>query len=259
MRADLEHRLDFVVREHRAEMQRALSQLKGDLFHRGMAGGSGAMISKERLAAELFDGGFARLTADVDKAAVAGVAREDRETCLRDSVGRLLVAIREVFKEPAADAFGPTYGVREEKFTEFEGRAASLVRQYFAGYLTAHNSPERGLTLSINDSPGAVVQQGGAGNVQSATVWVNVAAAGPSLASLLEELKKLPPDTPMVREAIEDAETVQRQLARPDPSSGLLRELGKSLRNIVEGTIAGVLSTEGLAAAGHLWPALGLS
>jgi hypothetical protein len=55
-----------------------------------------------------------------------------------------------------------------------------------------------------------------------------------------------------------DLHTIAAQLSKTSPSLVVLQEAGRSLRNIVEGVAAGLMTPGVLAAATALWIALGL-
>lgn len=64
---------------------------------------------------------------------------------------------------------------------------------------------------------------------------------------------------PAIRDELAaDVETIRAQLKKPSPSQNIVREAGKSLRNIVEGIGAGLLTPSIINAASALWSALGL-
>lgn len=55
-----------------------------------------------------------------------------------------------------------------------------------------------------------------------------------------------------------DVQSIRAQLSKPLPTKSIVHEAGKSLRGIVEGIGAGVLTPGAVAAATALWSALGL-
>ncbi|MGB6446410.1 MAG: hypothetical protein WBF47_14700 [Xanthobacteraceae bacterium] len=55
-----------------------------------------------------------------------------------------------------------------------------------------------------------------------------------------------------------DLQTIKAQLLKPSPSLSILREVGKSARNILEGLAAGIPTPGVLAAGPALWTATGL-
>jgi hypothetical protein len=55
-----------------------------------------------------------------------------------------------------------------------------------------------------------------------------------------------------------DIATMRAQLAKPNPSSSILKEAGASLRKVLEGAAGGMLAPGVTAAAKALWSALGI-
>jgi hypothetical protein len=70
----------------------------------------------------------------------------------------------------------------------------------------------------------------------------------------------LPPDT--LADLSADISTIRAQLAKSSPNKGIIQEAGKSMRNIVEGIVGGMLTTPVttgvMTAAAMLWSALGI-
>jgi hypothetical protein len=55
-----------------------------------------------------------------------------------------------------------------------------------------------------------------------------------------------------------DIDTIRTQLAKPSPNIAIVHEAGKSVRNVLEGIAAGLLTPSISAAALTLWSTIGL-
>lgn len=254
---DLEHRLDYVVTERKRLSGIEKAKLDSYLVGRGVSSGSGAVLGKETLAREQLDEVIPVLVADVDRARQVGAPEVDLRAALDRAVASVMQVLRDGFIEKPNLAFGgSSYGARPAFLDELEARAQSQVRQYWAGYLTP-NAPPGSYSLTLNNSPGTAIQQGGAGNTQTVTNIFNLQAARAAAAALGTALAALP-----ASDAREDAEAdlaaLQRHLAKPEPPPRLVRELGKALRTGVGKLFGGFASASGEAAAEQLWEALDL-
>ena len=62
----------------------------------------------------------------------------------------------------------------------------------------------------------------------------------------------------MLNEIVADLDTIKAQISKSSPVVAIVQEAGKSLRNIVEGVAAGILTPSVIAAAPALWACLRL-
>jgi hypothetical protein len=134
------------------------------------------------------------------------------------------------------------------------------LRQFDVGLLDP-TEPDTPLTMnnsiSIGVMSGGMLQQATDHSSQSASNSFNVGSAKEALDALTETLKgaMLPQDT--LADIQADIETIRAQLAKATPSPSIVREAARSLRSIVEGIAAGVLTSPVAEAAEKLFRVLG--
>lgn len=252
MIAELNHRLSFLLDERRRVCGIAKAEVQSRMIQRGVAHSSGAMLAKEQLAREQVDEALLELFNDVGIAEQAGVPRAQLRPALAEAITRLLMIMRDVFTEKPNAAFkGPAYGVREEHFVELEARAGSLVRQFWAGFLTRSTPQGTQFTLHVHDSPGSAIQQGGVGNVQMKAP-LDLHGLRHSL-GIAEEAVGSAADTPAKAEVLADLGHLKLELTRQEPHRGMLREIGKSIRSVCESAAGKALGDAAGAAIKDVW------
>lgn len=254
---DLQHRISFLLAERTTTMGMARMKVVGELAKQGQASSSSAMLRKERLAEQSLDEGIIELVVDVQKARIAGAPPEQLRELLNSAASQLVENIRTQFTESGKAPGYANYGPRPEKLAALEERATSLVRQYWAGYLTHPGVSGSTYNIAIHGSTGVAIQQGGHGNTQTVTQQVDLAAAREAAAALAPALAGLG-DAPGASDALADLQSLQAQLSKADPKPQLVAEIGKSLRTVMEGALGSMFGEQGLAAAALLWAAIGV-
>jgi hypothetical protein len=162
-----------------------------------------------------------------------------------------------------ADQFrhhGGVGGYVDEQFAAFDQHLTFAVRQFDVGFFDPQEPevPQVSNSITIGSMAGGAIQQGSPGANQSAQITVNVQTIPDALTRFVGAIEAagLPSNT--MGELMADVQTIKAQLAKPSPSSLILREAGKSLRNVTEGIVGGMLTPAIMSAAGPLWSALGL-
>lgn len=153
------------------------------------------------------------------------------------------------------------YGARVSAMGHQKARAETRLARYRSGYLKPTTAKNSGSTysISITSSPGANANQLGSYVTQSSEVTLDASAAMTALDKLLKALSELDRDVQGRSEAEADIHSLRLQLQRQQPDRTLLQALGRSVRSVMEGTLAGVLAAPAAEAASHLWEALGIS
>jgi hypothetical protein len=148
----------------------------------------------------------------------------------------------------------------DEHFAAFDQYLTFAVRQFDIGFFDPQEPevPQVSNSITIGSMAGGAIQQGSPGANQSAQITVNVQTVTDVLAKFVGAIEAagLPPNT--MGEIMADVHTIKAQLAKPSPSALILREAGKSLRNVTEGIAGGMLTPAITAASVALWSALGL-
>jgi len=136
----------------------------------------------------------------------------------------------------AADRYvGSAGDIVRQKLREFDEHLYFTIRQFDTGFV----DPQEPATQSVQ--------------FQMSIESVKTALDGFEAAIAAVELPSAQRD-----DISADILTIKAQLAKKRPTLSVLQEAGKSLRNIVEGVAAGIMTPGIVAAASALWNALGL-
>jgi hypothetical protein len=259
MLTDLQERLQFLLNERLHALALARMGLQADLSDRGMLSSSAAIRGMEKLGKEHVDLAVPEFAAAVNHAAAAGVDQGVLKAALDDTLERFLAGMQALLTAPeSAKAFPGNSWARPEELTALCVRARSLVRQYQAGFISPANQGGHTMFINMTGATGVAIQQGTSGSTQEVHVAVDSRAASEALSVLSQEISSLAQGRAELADALTDIDTLRAQLNRTAPRTSVLRELGSSLRTVVEGTLAGALSPAAVVAAGQLWLALGL-
>jgi hypothetical protein len=113
-------------------------------------------------------------------------------------------------------------------------------------------------SITIGNMTGSAIQQGSPGANQTVEFKLEAHAVQSALAAFESAVTSAGLPSPKAAELMADVQTIKSQLAKPSPSTLIVQEAGKSLRNVVEGIAGGMLTPAVTAAAVALWSALGL-
>lgn len=130
------------------------------------------------------------------------------------------------------------------------------LRQFDVGLLTRPEPsvpPSMSNSISIGVMSGGLLQQGTVGSTQTVSNAFNAQELGAATEALLTALRNEPTPPAQLTVIEADIATIRAQLAKPTPSSTILREAGQSIRHITEGIVAGALTPSTIAAAQTLF------
>lgn len=99
-------------------------------------------------------------------------------------------------------------------------------------------------TISLHGSNVGSIQQAGEGAMQTASVHFNVVAVQTALDDFVAALDASGVPDEVRRAAMIEVETIRPQLKKPAPNVSIVREGLHTLRNIVEGVAAGLLTAK---------------
>ena len=135
------------------------------------------------------------------------------------------------------------------------------LRQFDVGFRdpAEPETPPMANATNIGTMTGSVILQASPSATQTVEMKVGVMAISTALSTLEHELSKAQIGANAMTELSADIATIKAQLSKPSPSIRILQESGRSVRNIVEGITAGILTPETIAAVGALATALGLA
>ncbi|MGE8940648.1 hypothetical protein ACO2I3_01915 [Leptospira interrogans] len=179
---------------------------------------------------------------------------------LRQSTGRLLSTFQEdltvAAKPYLTRAFMGAKAI-EGELGKLEALRQSKLRFYDIGLFDPSEPAANSNVsnhLSIGVMSGGAVQQGTVGSKQT-QLTINHQDISDALHAFERALSAISLSEEHRKEAAADISTIKAQLEKAHPSTTILRETGKSLRNICEGAVGGALSGPALSA---LWKMLGL-
>lgn len=148
----------------------------------------------------------------------------------------------------------------EEREQSLRQNVLFWIRQFDVGFdSAAEPEPVGHVTNVVNarDITGAI-QQGQTGLTQKAHVQINVAAAVEAVRQLENELASLEIPHAARIDIDSDLATIKAQLRKPTPGIGILQEAVRSVRNVTEGVLGGLLTPHAVTALAILSQALGL-
>lgn len=131
----------------------------------------------------------------------------------------------------------------EQPIVECRSMIAVLIRQSQIGFDRIWS--EEGAVVNNTINAGHIVgpiQQGTTHSTQHSSIAVDRTSLQGALSKLEEHLADPANDTLVVESLRSDIATIKLQLAKPEPSHGVLREVTKSMRNLVEGITGGLLT-----------------
>jgi hypothetical protein len=147
----------------------------------------------------------------------------------------------------------------DEQFTAMDKHLLFAMRQFDVGFFDPQEPevPQVSNSITIGSMTAGAIQQGSPGAKQTVQLTVNVDAISNALTQFQSAIESvaLPPKT--IETLMADVQTIRAQLAKPSPSTVILHEAGKSLRNVIEGITGGLLTPAVVTAAAALWSALG--
>jgi hypothetical protein len=136
-----------------------------------------------------------------------------------------------------------------------------VTRQFDVGFLDPREPemPQVHNAINIGAMTGSTIQQGSPDARQTVQFSLVVESAQSALDAFEKAIQGVSVPSAAMVEIVADVQTIKAQLSKPSPSLPIVQEAGKSLRAIVEGVAAGILTSPVIAAAPALWSALGLS
>ena len=180
---------------------------------------------------------------------------------LRQATERLLLKFQEDLKSiTKPDRLRAFFGAKyvDPELAKFDSLLKHKLRQFDTGLFEPVGSEEASNNvsnhLSIGVMSGGAVQQGTVGSKQT-QITISKQDISDALRTFEHALSVISLSEEHRNEVVADVSTIKAQLEKENPSTTILRETGKSLRNICEGAIGGVLAGPALSA---LLKALGL-
>lgn len=152
----------------------------------------------------------------------------------------------------------------DERFPQIKDNVRFCLRQYQVGLF---EFPQDQRSVKVNNQFhvdkmfGGAIQQGVVDSNQTNILSneINVTAALDALTAIESSLKKASVPDEQLRQIQADISALRAQLERPEVSTGVVREIGQSLKKVSKGVAINVGSEAVTGAASKLWNALGIT
>jgi hypothetical protein len=252
---DFIERIDWHTTKAVDRATRAVNDVRGQAAFHGAINSSRAVINSFEAVRKEFDSGLEAVLGELKR--VIHATALDRNDLRQMAVQRLTnfaAAAKAIAQTPEASGMGMGEYLSQQ-FALMDQHLQFSIRQFEVGFFDGPEPevPPVGNSITIGSMIGSTIQQGSPGAKQSVEVTLDVEA----IRKALDVFQAALPASTVPREKIDqltaEIETMRAQLKKPSPSRLILREAGKSIRNIAEGLVGGMLAPEVMQAAAMLW------
>lgn len=257
----------YRIEESREGLKKGIAEIQSKFTLASANGGSRMYVSYGEAMKAHFDTTVREVLGEL-KRSIRVMPKEDPEQLLSYTVQALEMYARELRSIAEDLCHRPQYGSAAQEAARqvlvpvaenFGVRLSQMLRQFKVGLLE-NAEPEALIVnnnLTVGNNIGGNIQQGTDRSSQSASVAINVGAITAALDKFRQELSD-PQVPPEVRSMIEpEVATLSAQLQKPSPNPSILSEVGKSIRSVVEGVVAGALTPGFMTAVATLVAAIG--
>ena len=238
---DFVARIDWHVSNALNRAHKSVGQIRSEAAAKGwLQSGRRYLVSIEAVRKE-FEVGIETVLGELKR------ALRDTELdkhVLRETAEQHLMKFAEDAKEAARVTDIAGFDGHVKGFEELDRYLRFALRQFDVGFSDPPEPevpPVTKNTINVNNMAGNI-QQNSPGATQTFEFKLNVAAAHAALQTFKSELSKNEIDDRVRQDLAADIATIKAQLSKPSPSVPILHETGKSVRNVVEGAVAGVLT-----------------
>jgi len=233
--------------------------IRSRLAAKGMLQSSAAIIEIFGVVQKEFEAGTERALGELKRTMVRsrldhGDLRQATVSCLTNfAIAMKSVTHSDQYRRLAGQAV-------DERLAAIDTYLTFAIRQFESGFLDPAEPERPNVSNSINvgTMTGSTIQQGSPNATQSVQFALKIDEAKTALAAFESAIKAVQLPRPHSDEIAADLQTIAAQLAKTSPSLTILQEAGRSLRNIVEGVAASLMTPSVVAVAPALWSALGL-
>jgi hypothetical protein len=259
---DYSNWIDWHISRAHKRAQEAVNLVRGQFAQGGRFQSGARVLNSIDASRKEFEAGVETVLGELKRSIKRTTL--DRQELRRITAERLTDFVE---KSKAAAHVSGDQGVRGmqkhviEQFAAFDQYLQFALRQFDVGNLDPVEPevpPVTNNSINVGTMTGSVIQQGSPGASQSGDFKVNVEAVTAALHDFESELSKQTLDGDKMAAIAADVATVKAQLTKPSPSMTILREAGKSIRNIVEGIAATLITPEFITVTAALGSALGV-
>lgn len=254
---DFISRVDWHISRARDRALAEVARIRADAARRGVLSSSATIQLSLDAARKAFEAGVDDVLGELNRA--IRTTKLDPNV-LRDHVGQRLRQFAGDAKQAAqVGKLARLYDPRPA-FAALDQHLDFALRQFDVGF---HNPSEPEVppvanAINIGTMTGSTIQQGSPNATQNVQFTLNVESVRTALDQLDIAIADLNLPATTLAELQADIGTIRAQLSKPSPSLPILREAGRTLRNVIEGIAASALTPTLIAVAPALWSALGL-
>ena len=148
-----------------------------------------------------------------------------------------------------------------ESFAAFDKQLDFALEQFDVGLHDPIEPevPQVSNAINIGSITGTTIQQGSPNASQNVRFTLNIQLAQTALDGFETAINEVSLSAEELTNIKADLQTICPQLSKPSPSLSIIQESGRTIRSVIEGVAAGLLTPSVIAAAPALWSALGLS
>jgi hypothetical protein len=238
---------------------RAVGSVQSELAARGALQSGRAVLMIFDAVRKEYDGGIETALGELKRTIAR--TRLDRRDLRQATVQCLENFTLEMKALTKADQYRALVGkMIDEKLGEFDDHLRFTIRQFDTGFFDPHE-PERphvNNSINVGTMTGSAIQQSSPGAKQNVEFKLNIDEAKAALSTFQASIEASQLPRQHLDEISADLRTIASQLSKTSPSLQILQEAGRSVRSIVEGVAASLLTPGVIAAAPALWSALGL-
>jgi hypothetical protein len=253
-------RIDWHTAKALDRAKRALSDVRAQAAVHRAINSSRAVINSFEAVRKEFDSGVEAVLGELKRVIrTTTLDQNDLRQLTAKRLSTFAAAAKAIAQTPEASGMGMGQYL-DQQFAALDQDLQFSIRQFDVGFFDAPEPeiPPVGNSITIGSMTGSTIQQGSPGAKQTVEITLNVESVTNALARFESEIATAALPAKTVEELMGDVHTIRAQLAKPSPSHVIIREAGKSIRNVVEGITGGMLTPTAVAAAAALWSALGL-
>jgi hypothetical protein len=253
--------IDWHIRKASDRASLAVANVRGQFAAHGALSSSRLVLFTWEAARKEFDSGVEAVLGELSRA--IRTTKLDRSELRQHAVQRLMnfaIAAKAVARTPETSR-SEMGKYLNEQFAALDQHLQFSVRQFDVGFLNPAEPEVPAVSnnsIIIGNMADSTILQGSPEATQNVQFAFNIETSRKALAEFESALAATTIPAKTLDELMADVRTIQNQLAKPAPSRIIIHEAGKSLRNVVEGVIGGMLTPAAVNAAASLWAVLGI-
>ncbi len=240
---------------------RAVANVRGQAAAHGALNSGRTVLFTCEAARKEFESGVEAVLGELRR--VIRTTKLDRNELRQHAVQRLMnfaIAAKAVARTPETSSSEMAKYLTEQ-FAALDQHLQFSVRQFDVGFLNPAEPEVPAVSnnsIIIDNMANSTILQGSPEATQNVQFAFTIETSRKALAEFESALTVSTIPAKTLDELLADVRTIQNQLAKPAPNRVIIHEAGKSLRNVVEGVVGGMLTPAAVTAATALWAVLGI-